>query len=64
MKMEKVLLSVPETMEYLGLGRHTVLKMLREEEFGCQIGCRLYANKILLDRWLERQCRSNRKRVR
>lgn len=56
--MEKVLLSVPEVMDYLGLGRHTVLRLLREENFGCMIGRRLYANKPLLDRWLENQCRN------
>lgn len=55
--MSKVLLSVPETMEYLGLGRNMTLKLLREENFGCRIGKRLYSNKILLDKWLENQCR-------
>jgi len=60
--MEKTLLSVPETMRYLGLGRNTVLRLLREEPFGCQIGSRLYANRVLLDQWLERQCRKDFRR--
>ena len=54
---EKILLSVPEVMAYLGLGRNTVLALLRNENFGCVIGKRYYANRILLDKWLELQCR-------
>ena len=55
--MEKVLLTVGETQEYLGLGETMTRKLMRREAFGCRIGNRLYSNKNLLDKWLEKQCR-------
>lgn len=54
---EKILLTVPETMKYLGLGRNKVLELLHEEPFGCKIGGRLYANRKLLEKWLSDQCK-------
>lgn len=50
--MEKVLLTVGETQEYLGLGETMTRKLMRREAFGCRIGNRLYSNKNLLDKWL------------
>lgn len=58
--MEKVLLTVEETKQYLGLGETKVRELMRKEEFGCRIGNRLYSNKILLDKWLEKQCKMRR----
>ena len=46
-----------ETQEYLGLGETMTRKLMRREAFGCRIGNRLYSNKNLLDKWLEKQCR-------
>lgn len=57
MDNEKILLNVPETMAYLGLGRKQTMELMREEPFGCKIGARLYANRRLLDRWLEQKCK-------
>lgn len=59
MQKDKVLMTVPETMQYLGLGRDTVLRLLHEEDFGLVIGRRTYANRFLLDRWLENRCKKN-----
>lgn len=49
--------SLGETQEYLGLGETMTRKLMRREAFGCRIGNRLYSNKNLLDKWLEKQCR-------
>lgn len=56
--MEKILLSVEETKEYLGLGDTMTRKLMRTESFGCRIGNRLYSNKMLLDEWLKLKCKS------
>ncbi len=53
--MEKVLLNVDETREYLGLGDTMTRQLMRKEYFGLRIGCRLYSNKLLLDKWLVEQ---------
>jgi len=53
--MEKALLSVSETREYLGLGETKTRELMRKENFGCYIGGRLYSNKMLLDKWLVEQ---------
>ena len=56
---DKALMTVDETMEYLGLGETTVRQMLRNPRkygFGLRIGNRLYANKKKLDLWLDKQC--------
>lgn len=55
---EKILMSVSETKAYLGLGDTMTRKLMREEDFGLRIGGRLYSNKILLDKWLDKKCRS------
>lgn len=56
--MEKILMNVSETREYLGLGDTMTRKLMREENFGLKIGGRLYSNKILLDKWINKKCRS------
>mgnify|MGYP004542385599 CR=1 FL=1 len=53
--MEKILLNVDETREYLGLGDTMTRQLMRKEYFGLRIGCRLYSNKLLLDKWLIEQ---------
>ena len=53
--IEKVLLNVDETKAYLGLGDTTTRQLMRKEYFGLRIGCRLYSNKLLLDKWLLEQ---------
>lgn len=42
--MEKILLNVEETKEYLGLGDTMTRKLMRTESFGCRIGNRLYSD--------------------
>ena len=53
--MEKALLSLKEFCEYLGIGQTKAREILRAKEctFSVQIGNRWYANKRLLDDWLE-----------
>lgn len=53
--MEKILFSVDETKQYLGLGETMTRRLMRQEYFGLRIGNRLYANKLLLDKWLNEQ---------
>ena len=51
--MEKKLLSLKETCNYLGIGQTKCRELLRGRNgFGVQIGNRWYANKEKLDRWL------------
>lgn len=53
----KKLLNVKEMCEYLGLGESTVRKLLNTPKNGFTFrqGNRLYANKALLDRWIDSQ---------
>ncbi len=55
--MSKILLTVEETREYLGIGETMTRKLMRDEGFGCKIGNRLYSNKVLLDEWLVKKCK-------
>lgn len=57
MNMSKILLTVEETREYLGIGETMTRKLMRDEGFGCKIGNRLYSNKVLLDEWLVKKCK-------
>lgn len=53
--MEKRLLNVKETAEYLGIGLTKCRELLRGRNgFGIQIGNRWYADKEKLDKWIER----------
>ena len=51
----KKLLNVKETCEYLGLGENTVRKLLTtpKNPFTFRQGNRLYANRDLLDKWID-----------
>ena len=50
--MEKALLSVTETQEYLGLGLTKTRELMLKEAFRCSIGNRLYINRLILEKWL------------
>ena len=52
--MEKVLLNLNEVSEYLGLGKTKTREIMTKTKnpFTVRIGNRLYANKTLLDRWI------------
>lgn len=52
--MEKILLNVKEITEYLGIGETKVRELLTKTNnpFTVRIGNRLYANRILLDKWI------------
>lgn len=54
--MEKVLLNVKEFCAYMGIGETKARELLRDEtcEYSMQIGNRWYANKRLLDMWVDR----------
>ena len=54
---DKVLLSVKETCEYLGIGQIKCRELLSDPKngFTVRIGNRLYAHKKLLDEWLLNQ---------
>lgn len=53
-KTEKALLNLDEFCEYLGIGQTKAREILTKTNnpFTVRIGNRLYANKILLDKWL------------
>ena len=55
--MEKTLLTVEETREYLGIGDTMARKLMRKESFGLRIGNRLYSSKPLLDNWIAKQAK-------
>ena len=52
--MEKALLNVKEFAEYLGIGQTKARELLHDSgcNFTVKIGNRLYANKLLVDKWL------------
>lgn len=52
--MEKALLNLKEFCQYLGIGETKAREILTKTNnpFTVRIGNRLYANKILLDKWL------------
>ena len=52
--MEKILLNFNEVCAYLGLGKTKTREIMTKTKnpFTVRIGNRLYANKILLDRWI------------
>ena len=52
--MEKVLLNVAETAEYLNLGKTKTREIMRDhgKAFVVRIGNRSYAHKELLDKWI------------
>lgn len=52
-KQDKKLLNIKELCEYLGIGTTKARELIRGNNgFGIQIGNRWYANKTLLDKWL------------
>lgn len=53
---DKALLNVKEVREYLGLGDTKTRELLNmpDSPFTVRIGNRLYANKKLLDIWLDK----------
>ena len=55
--MEKALLDLKETSEYLGLGEYMTRKVMKENlgVFATRIGNRYYSSKLLLDKWIEKQ---------
>lgn len=59
--MEKILLNLNEFCEYLGIGQTKAREILRnnKNKFTIRIGNRLYANKNLLDKYLEECCKNN-----
>lgn len=53
--INKRLLDIKETCEYLGIGQTKARELIRGHNgFGIQIGNRWYADKTKLDLWIER----------
>lgn len=52
--MEKTLLNLKEFCQYLGIGETKAREILTKtnNNFTVRIGNRLYASKIMLDKWL------------
>lgn len=59
--IEKALLNLKEVSEYLGLGETKTRELLKQRNcpFSMKIGYRWYANRRLLDTWLEQQTKSH-----
>lgn len=51
---EKALLNVQEFCDYLGIGQTKARELMTKtnNNYTVRIGNRLYANKIMLDKWL------------
>ncbi len=58
--MEKALLTVKETSQYLGAGLTKTRELFRTCGWSMKIGNKWYANKTLLDRWLVRECQKSK----
>lgn len=58
--IEKALLNLKEVSEYLGLGETKTRELLKNRNcpFSMKIGYRWYANRKLLDKWLEQQVKT------
>ncbi|MDD4370161.1 MAG: excisionase [Anaerostipes sp.] len=56
-KIDKALLNVKEVRAYLGLGDTKTRELLNSPKstFTVRIGNRLYANKKMLDKWIDQQ---------
>jgi Excisionase from transposon Tn916. len=54
--VDKALLNVKEVCAYLGIGETKARELLTKTDnnFTVRIGNKLYANKILLDKWINR----------
>ena len=52
--MEKALLNIKEFCAYLGIGETKARELMTKTNnpYTVRIGGRLYANKVLLDKWL------------
>ncbi|MDU3242090.1 MAG: excisionase [Clostridiales bacterium] len=52
-------MNINEFCEYMGIGKTKARELLNnpKNRFTVRIGNRLYANKKLLDEWLEYQCK-------
>ena len=52
--MEKALLNIKEFCAYLGIGETKARELMTKTNnpYSVSIGGRLYANKVLLDKWL------------
>ncbi|MDY3827952.1 MAG: excisionase [Clostridium sp.] len=59
--MEKILLNLNEFTEYLGIGKTKAREILKNNsnKFTVRIGNRLYANKYILDKYLEECCKKS-----
>lgn len=55
MAEEKVLFTLNEVCEYLGIGQTTARKLFATCKWSMKIGNKWYAHKKKLDRWLESQ---------
>ena len=57
--MEKVLLTLQEFREYLGIGETKARELVRDprNNFSLMIGNKWYVNKKELDEWLQIKCR-------
>ena len=53
---EKILLNVQEVCQYTGFGESKVRQILNRKDstFTIRLGNKLYANKKLLEQWLEK----------
>ena len=53
--MDKRLLTLKEFCEYLGIGETKARELMTKtnNSYTVRIGGRLYANKILLDKWID-----------
>lgn len=53
MAQEKILMTLHEVCEYLGIGETTARKLFTTSRWSLKIGNKWYAHKKKLDRWLE-----------
>ena len=53
MSQERILMTLPEVCDYLGIGETTARKLFSTCKWSLKIGNRWYAHKRKLDRWIE-----------
>lgn len=55
MAQEKILMTLKEVCEYLGVGETKVRELFSTCKWSLKIGNKWYAHKVKLDKWLESQ---------
>ncbi|MGL4742674.1 MAG: helix-turn-helix domain-containing protein [Sarcina sp.] len=56
---DRLLITPSETQKILGIGRNTLYRILKDEDFpSIRIENKFYVNKLGLQKWIDERCRN------